>query len=119
MASRRIYLTLAAILRGGATPIDENLYRHSWLSQGLRLSVIEAEIAHASRMSYSVAIAALYGNSAVDVEKGCEHVNKLHTSAMASIPYFTPKTTNPAVDERTAGIEAWRRMQAEDEKEQS
>lgn len=113
MASRRIYLTLATILRGNASPIDEHEYIHSWLSQRLRLGVVESSIALSARLGYLSAIAALYGNSAANVDKGCEHVNKLYLDTLSSVPYFTESDKSSAVSgDVDASVEAWRRMVA-------
>lgn len=81
------------------------------------MGVIESELVHASRASYTLAIAALYGNQSADVEKGGQHVNNLHASALSAIPYF--HVAAEAMEDsdgksREAAIEAWRRMEKEE-----
>lgn len=73
--------------------------------------MVESSIALSAKLGYLAAIAALYGNSSANVDKGCEHVNKLYYDTISAVPYFSEsKEPGIARDDVAASVNAWRKM---------
>lgn len=94
MASRRIYLEVAAHLRVAHLPIVPTEMLHSGLVLKLRAEVIESEILLGTRLAYMQAAAALHSHPATDIEKSGDAINKQYFDALATIPYMTQGRTS-------------------------
>ena len=122
MASRRIYLQIAAFLRSNHVPVDIDEYRHSPLTLQLHGEVIESGLLLTVDAAYLAAYAAMHAHPSADLEKGNEQVNILYYDTMSRVPYLTLGQTGKEMAhashmELIAEYRKWRAAQLKQVKE--
>ena len=100
-----------SLLRANHKPIEYE-YPHSFVTERLRMEVLESELLYEASIGYMQAFSALHGHPNADLDKAAEQTNKMYFEALARIPYFTEgKSSDDLVmAERMKAVEEFTRM---------
>ena len=86
------------------------------------MDVLESEHLMTGRLAYTVAVAALHGNSDADIGKGSDLAYDMYQRALGALPYYAALA--PADDaeagagnERDEAVRKWRELKARHDKE--
>ena len=106
-------MRVALLLRDtGHVTAPQGRFGHSPFTDMLRMRVLEYDMIRPMVMARMTSMAALYGNSRADVEKGSESVQKNYETVMAYLPYLQAEvgTSTSSIDEeRAQAIERFRK----------
>lgn len=111
MVSRRIFLKVALFLRGNGQVTSVDRYGHTPYTDMLRMAVLECDILRDMALARMMSNAALYGNSAADVDKGVEAVRAHFDEVLTYVPYLKQAAAGVKSGieaERAAAIERYR-----------
>ena len=109
LESRRLYLSVAARLRGVKLGYD---HRHSVHSAVLVCDVLEADMIMRLKSSAMVAECALMSHSDVDYKQAAGSINKLYYETLEAVPYLTQGrgSDDLVADERTEAVKQFLEM---------
>lgn len=110
MEARRIYLSVARILRAGGPVGETDVFPYTPLTMQLRDNVIECEMLFQAELARMIAFSSMHAHAKADLNKGAQSANIMFMDAIARIPYLTGGKSGVAMmqEDRMQSVEKYR-----------
>ena len=105
---------MVATLLREAVSFERDKYPHSYLTERLRMDVLESEHLLQARLSNMIAYASLSAHEKSDLQKGAQQVGAMYGRALEAVPYIVTGNSDSGQDlqrDREDAVQRWRKME--------